>query len=324
VKRRRKAALQHDGLGDHGATFTLRRRYDEFVHMPRCCLGAGPALAVLAVLAGGAACSDVADASRPSSPAPFAAGAPGVGAVPAVGSPGVGERPVGTEPSSAALRRVLVFTRTLGYRHDSIGAGVAALQQLGAENGFTVDATEDPTRFADASLADVDVVVWLSTTADVLDDGQQAAFQRYIQAGGGWVGVHAAADTEYDWPWYGQLLGNGAWFRIHPPIQTAQLVVEQRDHASTAHLPASFSLQDEWYNFRANPRASVNVLLHLDETSYAPGDGAMGDHPIAWYHEFDGGRAWYTALGHRSELYTDPQYTQHLLGGLRWAAGIAP
>jgi cytochrome c len=240
------------------------------------------------------------------------------------GIPGVGEDPPSTEPSPATLSRVLVFTRTLGFRHDSIGAGVAALQKLGTENGFRVDATEDPTRFNDATLSDYDVVVWLSTSADVLDDAQQSAFQRYIQAGGGWVGVHAASDTEYDWPWYGQLIGNGAWFRVHPAIQTARLVVEQRDHASTAHLPASFSLQDEWYNFFANPRASVKVLLRLDETSYAAGEGAMGDHPIAWYHEFDGGRGWYTALGHRSELYKDPQFTQHLLGGLRWAAGVAP
>jgi cytochrome c len=290
--------------------------------MARRCLWFGVrSRAALAVLVGAAACSDAADSSRPSSPPPFATGTPGAASA---GTPGAGQRPVSGEPSPAALSRVLVFTRTLGYRHDSIGTGVAALQKLGAENGFTVDATEDPARFDDATLGAYDVVVWLSTTADVLDERQQAAFQRYVQAGGGWVGVHSATDTEYDWPWYGQLIGNDAWFRIHPPIQTAQLVVEQRDHASTAHLPASFSLQDEWYNFRANPRASVNVLLHLDEGSYAPGEGAMGDHPIAWYHEFDGGRAWYTALGHRSELYADPQYTEHLLGGLRWAAGVAP
>jgi len=245
--------------------------------------------------------------------APAAAGAAGAG------SEMTGSLPL--QPVSPALSRVLVFSRTLGFRHDSIGAGVTAIQKLGVENGFSVDPTEDPTRFNDATLADYDVVVFLSTTADVLDDTQQGAFQRYIQAGGGWVGVHSATDTEYGWPWYGQLIGNGAWFRVHPPIQTAQLVVEQADHASTAHLPARFSLQDEWYNFRANPRAAVTVLLRLDETSYMAGDGAMGDHPIAWYHEFDGGRAWYTALGHRIELYTDPQYTRHLLGGIKWAAG---
>jgi len=137
------------------------------------------------------------------------------------------------------------------------------------------------------------------------------------------VGVHAAADTEYGWPWYGQLIGGNAWFKSHPAIQTVTLNVEKADHASTAHLPATFQLQDEWYNFQANPRASVTVLLTLDESSYTPGVDAMGDHPIAWFHEFDGGRAWYTALGHRQELYQDPSFTQHLLGGIRWAAGVA-
>ncbi len=233
------------------------------------------------------------------------------------GTGGPGEPP--------ALERVLVFSRTLSYRHDSIGPGTEAIRQLGTQNGFAVDASEDATTFNDAALSGYDVVLFLSTTADVLNDEQQDAFQRYIQGGGGWVGIHAASDTEYDWPWYGQLLGNGAWFLMHPAIQTAQLDVEQAAHASTEHLPARFSLQDEWYNFRANPRSAVTVLLRLDESSYTPGIGAMGsDHPITWCHEFDGGRAWYTAIGHRSELYSDPLYLQHLLGGIRWAAGVAP
>ncbi|HTV24928.1 MAG TPA: ThuA domain-containing protein [Polyangiaceae bacterium] len=231
--------------------------------------------------------------------------------------------PANTEPP--ALENVLVFSRTVGYRHDAIGVGIEAIRQLGSANGFGVVATEDAAQFTDATLAGFDVVVFLSTTSDVLDDTQQAAFQRYIQAGGGWVGVHAATDTEYDWPWYGQLIGGNAWFKSHPEIQTVTLDVEKADHASTAHLPATFQLQDEWYNFQANPRPSVTVLLRLDESSYSPGVDAMGDdHPIAWYHEFDGGRAWYTALGHRQELYQDPLFTQHLLGGIRWAAGVAP
>lgn len=243
-------------------------------------------------------------------------------------SPGPSTSGVGSEGSPSAaprLRSVLVFTRTLGYRHDSIGAGVAALQKLGTEHGFTVDQTEDPTRFSDEGLASYDVVVWLSTSADVLDDEQQTAFQRFIQAGHGWVGIHAAADSEYDWPWYGELLGGNAWFLDHPVIQTAEVDVEDAHHASTSQWPAAFLHQDELYNFRANPRTSVNVLLRLNESSYQPGDGAMGsDHPIAWYHEFDGGRAWYTALGHRPELYSDAQFVQHLFGGIQWAAGVEP
>jgi type 1 glutamine amidotransferase len=231
----------------------------------------------------------------------------------------------GPDPAAPALERILVFSRTLAYRHEAIGPGVEALRTLGAANGFEVEASEEASGFNDENLAGFDVVVFLSTTADVLDDGQQAAFERYIRAGGGWVGVHAAADTEYDWPWYGQLLGGGAYFKSHPEIQTVQLEVENATHSATAHLPASFALQDEWYNFQQNPRPAVSVLMTLDESSYAPGADAMGDdHPIAWFHEFEGGRAFYTALGHRPELYADPLFTQHLLGGIRWAAGVAP
>lgn len=240
-----------------------------------------------------------------------------------------------SSPEPAALENVLVFTRTAGFRHDAIGPGVEAIRALGSANGFAVTQTEEPGTFSDEGLSPYDVVIFLSTTGDVLDPNQQAAFERYIRAGGGWVGVHAATDTEYDWPWYAQLIGNGAFFRSHPAIQTAVVNVEVAAHASTQHLPSSFSFQDELYNFRANPRGAVTVLMTLDETSYAPGDGAMGaDHPIAWYHEFDGGRAWYTALGHRAELYqSDPdpvrqesftRFTQHVLGGIKWAAGVVP
>ena len=251
-------------------------------------------------------------------------GAPSVPASNDVGGgPGLQDDSEASAPP--ALERILVFSRTLAYRHEAIGPGIEALRTLGAANGFEVEASEDPSGFSDENLSGFDVVVFLSTTADVLDDGQQAAFERYIRAGGGWVGVHAAADTEYEWPWYGQLLGGGAYFKSHPEIQTVQLEVENATHPATAHLPATLALQDEWYNFQQNPRAAVSVLMTLDESSYSPGADAMGeDHPIAWFHEFDGGRAFYTALGHRSELYTDPLFTQHLLGGIRWAAGVAP
>lgn len=273
-------------------------------------------------------------ASLEGTPAQNGVGAPGASGSTATPSnngvtgtpPGAGDDPSAAAPDElAVLENVLVFSRTVGYRHEAIGPGIEALQALGAANGFTVVATEDPALFDDVGLAEFDVVVFLSTTMDVLDDAQQAAFERYIQSGGGWVGVHAASDTEYTWPWYGQLLGNGAWFKSHPEIQTASLDVELTTHASTEHLPARFQLQDEWYSFQENPRSAVTVLLTLDESSYSPGADPMGaDHPIAWCHEFDGGRAWYTALGHRQELYQDPLFTQHLLGGIRWAAGVAP
>jgi cytochrome c len=227
-------------------------------------------------------------------------------------------------PPTRRLENVLVFTRTTGFRHDSIEPGVEALQRLGRENAFAVERTEDPADFTDERLARYDVVIWLNTDSEVLNENARRAFERYIRAGGGWVGVHAASATEYGWAWYGQLLGGAAFFRGHPAIQPARVAVEVSDHASTEHLPQSFTLQDEWYSFRTNPRSSVRVLMTLDESSYSVGELAMGDHPIAWYHEFDGGRAWYTALGHPNELYVNPLFTRHLLGGIRWAAGVAP
>ncbi|WP_433728814.1 ThuA domain-containing protein [Actinoplanes sp. CA-051413] len=215
---------------------------------------------------------------------------------------------------------VLVFSKTAAFRHDAIPAGIAAIKQLGADNGFTVDATEDGAAFTDANLAKYRAVIWLSTTGDVLDPGQQAAFERYIKAGGGYAGIHAASDTEYSWPWYGELVG--AYFASHPANQQATVKVEDHAHPSTAGLPERWSRFDEWYNFRSNPRGDVHVLASLDETSYTPGAGAMGaDHPTAWCRDYDGGRAWYTGGGHTIESYSDPAFLSHLLGGIRTAAG---
>jgi type 1 glutamine amidotransferase len=225
--------------------------------------------------------------------------------------------------AAAAQDAVLVFSRTLGFRHDSIADGLAMLQSLGQQHGFTVEATEDPARFTSAGLAPYDAVVFLSTTGNVLDDAQQAAFQQWLEGGRGWVGIHAAADCEYDWPWFGaSLLGNGAWFLSHPAIQAATVLREVADDPSTAHLPASFSFTDEWYDFRANPRPGATVLLRLDESSYSPGGGAMGaDHPISWKRGVGAGRAWYTGMGHRSQTFADPHFREHVRGGLLWAIG---
>jgi type 1 glutamine amidotransferase len=224
---------------------------------------------------------------------------------------------VPTSPAVAApVTRVLVFSKTAGFRHSSIPNGVAAIQQLGAQNGFSVTATEDAAQFTTGNLAQYQAVVWLSTTGDVLNATQQSAFQAYIAAGGGYVGVHAAADTEYDWPWYGGLVG--AYFHSHPAIQTATIRVEDRN-ASTNHLPATWSRSDEWYNYRTNPRANVRVLLNLDESSYSGGN--MGDHPITWCQNYGGGRAWYTGLGHTEQSYTDSNFTRLLLGGIQIAGG---
>ncbi|MFC0503485.1 ThuA domain-containing protein [Micromonospora costi] len=217
---------------------------------------------------------------------------------------------------------VLVFSKTAGFRHDSIPTGIAAIQQLGAANGFTVDTTEDGGAFTDANLAKYQAVIWLSTTGDVLDAEQQAAFERYIRAGGGYVGIHAASDTEYSWAWYGDLVG--AYFAGHPANQQATVKVEDHAHPATAELPDRWSRFDEWYNYQSNPRPDVHVLASLDETSYSPGAGAMGaDHPIAWCQDFDGGRSWYTGGGHTRESYAEPEFLGHLLGGIRTAAGVA-
>jgi type 1 glutamine amidotransferase len=219
--------------------------------------------------------------------------------------------------------RVLLFTKTTGFRHASIPHAVRAIRELAGPSGFAVDATEDGRTFTDANLRRYGAVVFLLTTGDVLDPAQQAAFQRFVRRGGGYAGVHSATDTEYGWPWYGRLVG--AYFRNHPAVQTAAVRVESRSHPSTVALPRTWARTDEWYGFARNPRGSVRVLATLDESTYAPGPGAMGaDHPIAWAHAFEGGRAWYTGGGHTDEAYDEPLFRSHLLHGIRWAAGLTP
>jgi type 1 glutamine amidotransferase len=236
----------------------------------------------------------------------------------------------------ASLRfRALVFSRTTGFRHtECIEHGTAAIADMAAREGFGVDTTEDPAAFSDAALAGYDVVIWLCTSGDVLADDQKAAFERYIGAGHGYAGIHSASDTEFDWPWYGGLVG--AYFRDHPggvnpQFQTATIDVEDRESAATSGLPARWTREEEWYSFRTNPRPDVHVLLSVDERTYDArgysepgGSPPMGDHPIAWYHAYGGGRAWYTAGGHTRESYADPLFLAHLEGGIEYAAGRAP
>ncbi|MGP3999742.1 ThuA domain-containing protein [Streptomyces sp. 8N706] len=216
--------------------------------------------------------------------------------------------------------RILVFSKTAGFRHDSIPDGIAAVKDLGTAGGFAVDATEDATAFTADNLARYDAVVFLSTTGDVLDSAQQSAFEGYIERGGGYAGVHAAADTEYDWPFYGGLAG--AYFQSHPHIQPATVDVEDRAHPATAHLGARWERTDEWYNYRTNPRERAHILATLDESSYT-GGSMGGDHPISWCQNYRGGRAFYTGGGHTRESYAEPAFRSHLLGGIRYAAGAA-
>ena len=212
---------------------------------------------------------------------------------------------------------VLVFTRTTGYRHASITDGVAAIRRLGAANGFTMEVTEDSTQIQDAVLGRYRAVVFLSTTGDPLDQTQQAALERWVDAGGGWVGVHAAADAHYDWPWYGELVG--ARFRRHPSVQQATVRVTDRDHPSTRSLPAVWTRTDEWYDLGTNPRGHVHVLAVVDESTYQ-GGGMGGDHPVIWCHQQGHGRAWYTALGHTRASWSEQPFLAHILSGIRWAA----
>ncbi|MER6529488.1 ThuA domain-containing protein [Streptomyces sp. NPDC001508] len=215
-------------------------------------------------------------------------------------------------------KRVLVFSKTAGFRHDSIPEGIAAVRALGADGGFAVDATENAGAFTAKNLRRYDAVVFLSTTGDVLDRTQQRAFEGYIRQGGGYVGVHAAADTEYDWAFYGGLAG--AYFQSHPAIQPATVDVEDRAHPATSGLARTWERTDEWYDYRSNPRERAHVLASLDESSYSGGT-MNGDHPIAWCQDYRGGRAFYTGAGHTKESYAEPAFRQHLLGGIRWAIG---
>ncbi|MGH9320134.1 MAG: ThuA domain-containing protein [Vicinamibacteria bacterium] len=226
---------------------------------------------------------------------------------------------LGAAPAESPLR-VLVFSKTAGYRHEAIGDGVRALEALGRDLGWSVVATEDPAAFSDETLEGFDVVVFLMTTGDVLDSEQQSSFERFLTKRNGYVGIHSAADTEYDWPFYGRLVG--AYFQSHPEIQEATYLVEDREHPATAHLPETWVHTDEHYNFRTNPRESgARVLVSIDETTYTPGEGTMGDHPVVWCHELEGGgRSFYTALGHTKESYSDPLFRKHLAGAITWTA----
>ncbi|MFG6200646.1 ThuA domain-containing protein [Nonomuraea sp. JJY05] len=222
--------------------------------------------------------------------------------------------PPGSSPADGG--DVLVFSRTTGFRHDSIAAGIQAIKNM----GFKATATEDSGAFTTANLTSYKAVVFLNTTGDVLNADQQAAFESYIKAGGGYVGVHAAADTEYDWPFYGELVG--AWFSKHAAIQQAKIKVEDRANPATAHLDTAWTRTDEWYDYKSNPRSTAHVLATLDESSYS--GGSMGaDHPISWCKTYQGGRSFYTGLGHTAETYSEQAFLQHLKGGIAYAMGTA-
>ncbi len=211
---------------------------------------------------------------------------------------------------------VLVFSLTKGYRHGSIPAGITAIKKLGSENGFHVDATEDAGAFTADNLKKYKLLVFLSPTGtDVFNADQKQALKGYINKGGALVGIHAATDFSYEWEWYGKMIGG--YFESHPNVQEIKLDIVMPKNKMVKGLPQPWMHKDEWYNFK-NFNRDVKVLIKADETSYKGGN-MKNDHPISWYHEFDGGKVFYTAMGHTKECFVDPLFIKHLWAGMKWA-----
>ena len=214
--------------------------------------------------------------------------------------------------TAIAQKRVLIFSKTQGFRHGSIEKGAQVLKQLLDKEKIASDHSEDASLFTDQGLKKYDAVIFLSTTGNILDETQQEAFVRYIQSGKGFAGIHAATDTEFDWPWYNGLVG--AYFTSHPAVQNAKIAIVDRKHIATKHLDPVWWHKDEWYNFK-DVKEGLHVLMNLDEKSY--NGGKMGDHhPISWSQNYDGGKVFYTGLGHTEESYDEPAFQKHLIGGI--------
>jgi len=222
--------------------------------------------------------------------------------------------------------KALLVTTTRGWHHESIHSGVLAIQELGRKNYFDVVLFEDPNSFTDKNLEQYQVVIFLNTTGDIFDSTQQKVMERFIQSGKGYVGIHSASDTEYDWDWYTKMVGR--MFYIHPVIQTARLNVLDTSFSGLQGFAGNKLWTDEWYQFGAEKIPGLNYILAVDESSYNPkvdwgtkkGEGMGKFHPIAWYHNYDGGRAFYTALGHNPADFSDPAFLNHIYAGIFWAA----
>ncbi len=222
--------------------------------------------------------------------------------------------------------KALLVTTTRGWHHESLHYGVVALTELARKNFFDIDLMQDPNGFTDKTLEQYQVVIFLNTTGDIFDSVQQKAMERFIESGKGYVGIHSASDTEYDWDWYTKLVGR--MFHIHPAIQTAKLNITDNGFPGLQAFSNGKLWTDEWYEFGPEKTSGLTYILTVDESSYNPkadwgtkkGDGMGKMHPIAWYHAYDGGRAFYTELGHMPTDFSNDAFLNHLYAGIFWAA----
>lgn len=217
---------------------------------------------------------------------------------------------------------ILVFSKTSGFRHASISSGLKMLSDNSEKQNWVITATEDPSLLRDDFLARFDVAVFLNPTGDAICDDGQAAFEKFMKSGKGFVGIHAAADFEYEWEFYGNLV-NG-YFLTHPPAQKATVIFENFDHPAMKPFEGmkTYTTFDEWYSFKENPRASANVLARLDESTIKTKDDKwkMGDHPLIWWNDKDGIRSFYTVFGHTHEAFQDELIIEHIKNAINWSA----
>lgn len=228
--------------------------------------------------------------------------------------------PVLVSGQAANAPKVLIFSKTKDYRHESTEASIVAITNLCRKHGIAADATEDSEWFTSEKLSAYRAVLFLNSSGDVFNEAQEAALTSYIQSGGGFVGIHGASTTEYDWEWFGRMIGG--YFAGHPQPQNGTLIVHDTTHLSTRNLPRKWNHFEEWYNFRWVDE-NFNVLLSVDESTYQ-GGRHKDHHPISWYKSFEGGRMFYTALGHGTECYSDQHFLNHVLGGILYAIGESP
>jgi len=214
---------------------------------------------------------------------------------------------------------VLAFSKTERYRHESIESGKTSLRKLADENNFHIDFSEDASVFNKDKLTQYNVIIFLCTSGNILDANEETALRKFIENKGGLVGIHSATDTEYDWDWYSELIGthNKGKEEIHKAV----VRIVDKDHPSTKDLPYTWEVEDEWCTFANKLADNIKVLAIVDEIVFE-GQEKVLFNPYCWYHEFDGGRAWFTVGGHKTENYSDPLFMKHILGGIKYAAGV--